>query len=507
MIEGTVEVEGTVEIKNAAQSKNLLQLAKTAYESKNYEQAEKFCDQIIAMDSNNYDAWKVKGDSIFWQIKSDDINPRILEYYNCIITSYHVLPDDEEKSKTATNILCDLADNLIKYVKFMVGRVEEERPTESSVTKAKNAYTSSYNILKNALDEMQIFSSNEYEQILYEQYLNEFANKFISNCIETCKSAWKTTVGYNYYRDIFNRDLMKYVEKGENPFDGYTTSFNTDVYHPMEKTFDTFRSEIDKLESLLDFAWDQNNIDTPDQSIHEIYDLLILLYKHELVCKSYKIKYSSLYKKLMWYSEYTLTDESKSAIQKCINLCGGRLNIQKLKHAEKIMRDEMKRKALIELYWETHSEESKKLTSELEQLNSQIEPLASQIKEIDDKNADQLNSLIAERDKKLSCEIDVDNQKSLIKDLEAQRDKCGFFKGKERKALEERINQQEQPKLYELQKKANIEKKKHTDTLNIQIDELKNDGKELRDELEKLQKRVDEIKDIYNNTPFQDDPK
>ena len=72
-----VEVGGAVEVKNAAQLENLLNLANSSFESKNYAQAEEFCNQVIAMDDKNYKAWKLKGEAINYQINAKD--QRILE--------------------------------------------------------------------------------------------------------------------------------------------------------------------------------------------------------------------------------------------------------------------------------------------------------------------------------------------------------------------------------------------------------------------------------------------
>ena len=59
-----VEVEGAVTVQNAAQLDNLLKLAHSSFESKNYEKAEDFCNQVLAMDDKNFDAWKLKGEAI-----------------------------------------------------------------------------------------------------------------------------------------------------------------------------------------------------------------------------------------------------------------------------------------------------------------------------------------------------------------------------------------------------------------------------------------------------------
>ena len=72
-------------------------MAHSSFDSNNYSQAEEFCNQVISMDSLNYEAWKLKGEAINYQISRK--NPRILEVYNCIMTSYRVLSDDAKKEK------------------------------------------------------------------------------------------------------------------------------------------------------------------------------------------------------------------------------------------------------------------------------------------------------------------------------------------------------------------------------------------------------------------------
>lgn len=75
------EVSSTpVEVKNAAQLENLLNLAKSSFESKNYTQAENFCNQVIAIDGKNYEAWKLKGEAISLQVSIT--GSRYLEIYN-----------------------------------------------------------------------------------------------------------------------------------------------------------------------------------------------------------------------------------------------------------------------------------------------------------------------------------------------------------------------------------------------------------------------------------------
>ena len=182
-----VEVGGAVEVKNAAQLENLLNLANSSFESKNYAQAEEFCNQVIAMDDKNYEAWKLKGEDINYQINSK--NQRILEVYNCIMTSYRVLPD-EEKAIKKYEIISSLKTCFEGEVDFWLKQFEAGRPTNAALTRAKNAYIDAYNKMKAAFEELGLEESKE-------GYLTNFDNFFVGKCNAICNDAWESTVGYN----------------------------------------------------------------------------------------------------------------------------------------------------------------------------------------------------------------------------------------------------------------------------------------------------------------------
>ena len=67
MIEGTVDVSGsTVKIDNSASAKNYYMMAKSAYDAKNYLEAEKYCNKVIEIDPSTYNAWFIKGKTAGW---------------------------------------------------------------------------------------------------------------------------------------------------------------------------------------------------------------------------------------------------------------------------------------------------------------------------------------------------------------------------------------------------------------------------------------------------------
>ena len=479
-----VESGGAVEVKNTAQIENLLKLAQSSFESKNYAQAEEFCNQVIALDANNYEAWKLKGEAINYQITAK--NQRILEVYNCIMTSYRILPDEEKEIKKY-EIIASLKTCFEGEVDFWLEQFEAGRPTDAALTRAKNAYIDAYNKMKAAFEELGLEDSKA-------GYLTNFDNHFIGKCNATCNSAWKSTVGYNYYRD--------YMNKGVDPFgrsDQRWVLSNTDLYRPTKNIWDTFLNEADNLIALLKFAEEQFNDDTNPKVMEAIYSNIAFFEECIIPSGSWKITqgYTSnwdQYKSVGWHEEYNLTAAAKEIRRK---------NMNKYKEKERTVpgqvaarqkaKKDKERQERVAAYWAEHASEKEQLDNELAELKKKIDGVTAKIQEIVDKNAGKIDSLTQERDKKLACEEEVDKQAELIRELEAQRDKCGIFKGKEKKALQERIDTQERPKLEQLKQRAESEKKAHVDNLNKEIKALKDEGKEFRDELLTLNTRCDDI--------------
>lgn len=304
MVEGTVEVQGNVQVQNAAQLENLLKLAHSSFDSKNYAQAEEFCNQVIAMDDQNYDAWKLKGEAINYQINAN--NQRILEVYNCIMTSYRVL-NDEQKEEKKHEILSSLKDCFEGEVDFWLKQFEAKRPSESTLTRAKNAYVDSYNKMAAAFDELGL---NESKQ----EYLTNFDNFFIKKANSICVSAWKSTVAYNYYRDDLD-NLGSGWGLGNSWSNLVTT--NTDSYRPTKQIWQTFIEEGGKLIELLQYAEEQFNDETPYQSKENVYENII--YFHEKLSKAVWYKIGTSVNDVGWLHDGSLTDEAKRLRQNIIN--------------------------------------------------------------------------------------------------------------------------------------------------------------------------------------------
>ncbi len=479
-----VEVSGSVNVKNAAQLENLLNLAKSSYESKNFAQTEAFCNQIIAIDNTSYEAWKLKGLAINYQVNSK--NQRILEAYNCIMTSYRILPDQEKpaKKKETINLLIICFES---EVEFWLKQIEAGRPTDAALVRAKNSYVDSCEKMKSAFDELGLEKEKQ-------EFLTSFSNFFCRKANDICMASWKSTVGYNYYREYMGQGPFKQVN-------GFSVLAHTDLYRPTKAIWDTFLSETDNLIALLQYAEKQFTEDTDPVVMKNIYHNIIFFEKEIIPSASWHIVLGN--GPLTWFDgkqvfgwrvNYTLTD---SAIRsRCATVAKYEEKeraMSKVVDAHLKAMQEALRKAKIALYWADHTAEKEELEQEQADIKKKTEGLSAQIDAIDNKNAPTISELIKERDKTLLCEIDANKQEDLIRSLESQRDELGFFKIKEKKEIRNRIDNEELPKLEALKTKAEAERKAHRDRFNAEINALKNEGKELRDEFAQLKKRSDEI--------------
>ena len=220
MIEGTVDIQGTVKVENTAQIENLWRLAQSSYDSQNYAQAEEFCNQVIAIDAKNYEAWKLKGEAINFQITST--NDRIAEVFNCILTSYQVL-DEARKEECQEEILASIRECLEGEIDFALDIFKKNRPTSETLKKVTSTF------LKCASNVITAYTELGYSKAEAEAYKTYIKNYYIKNVNKLCSEAWDNQVWHNYYRNGFNKE-----------------------YHPTREVLRTYLSEVKTLVALLE---------------------------------------------------------------------------------------------------------------------------------------------------------------------------------------------------------------------------------------------------------------
>lgn len=77
MVEGTVEVTGTVRVDDSSAKKeqinNYLEMAKTALDGEDIEGVVSYCDRILEIDRDNYEAWMLKAKAAGWGSSLENI--------------------------------------------------------------------------------------------------------------------------------------------------------------------------------------------------------------------------------------------------------------------------------------------------------------------------------------------------------------------------------------------------------------------------------------------------
>ena len=463
------------------QHESLLTLARSSFDSKNYKQAEEFCNQVIALDAKNYEAWKLKGEAINYQINAK--NPRILEVYNCIMTAFRVL-DDAQKREKGADVLSSLKTCLEGEIKYWLDQFEADRPTQASLQKVISTYEDCYRKLADAFTELGFEDSKA-------GYLINFDNYFIYTANGTTVSAWKTTVGYNYFRDDFN-NLGSYWNRNPN-----RNESGTDYYRPSEETRTTFVEETGHLVSLLEYCVKRFNDETPVDTIKNVYSNLVYYTETPSNQCSYKpmvTTWTNGYGAVTSRSEYYeidrfLTDSAKKFRREAAAKykADEKAAIAKItaKQAEKRRQEQAARN---KQYWDAHTEERAALEAQKKELEAQLSPITEELAALDSK----LQEFKKKYEVKVPARLDLEALQSRIKALEQERSSLGLFKGKEKKALQEQIQalQTQLPALkHAVSEQEQIQKQdfaKETAPISTAIRESSNKKQQIKSEIDKI---------------------
>lgn len=451
---------------NGNQVENLLNLARSSFESNNFEKTEDFCNQILAVDSMNYDAWRLKGEAINGQINAN--NPRIDEVFNCVMQSYRV-SSPEEKEDRGSDLITWLLMCFQSEIDFWLGQLEAQRPSEAVLQKAKNSFVDCWNKMQEACDEM------EFPEELKTVFLNQLDNHFIVKAEVVLVSTWNSTVAYNYYRNTYSNGR-----------------WTDEDYRPSDEIFSTFIEEGDILIKLMYFCEEQFNDNTEPADKKALYGNIAFIHEELSKGQSYNRMVSTTTNGYgavtnryeYWENSRCLTDEAVKSRRNTINKCRelekkyekeaeAKAKAEK-EEEERLAREEAQKK--IDAYWEEHKEEKEKLENEKVELEKTVEEIKKEYKI----RVDALNKQLSEVS---SDEINALSQK--IRNLESEKSSLGLFKGKEKKAIQENIDKLAAEKAlkqqeYDAAKKA-IE------------DEISNVKNEEKNKLSTPQNRIKEI--------------
>lgn len=394
-IAGTVNVKGTVEVDNTKLINNYLQMAESAMKSNNNKEAETYADKIIEIDPQNSRAWYIKGTAEAWQTTGN--NNRYPESITAWINAMHFA--SQENKEDLENTIFYYAQTIAEeIIKLHCGFFEKNASDES--------YNSILNNLTIILREMDVLKKEAGIDAKTDAFLDN-TSLDINNSVCT---AWKDVVLKRYGTEPSDKTKYAFQEfiRGGDCCLG--------LLRRVEK--------LSKNETFL--AQVCKNFITIDERLRDACS-----YKYN---PNYSPTYSS--ERFKYIKEYTLTDAARASRLKEIQEYTNKYNFHKLENREseyKKIKDKLttgtisiQKEFAKKKYWQEHPEEFKDLNEKKIKANNELELLNQKIK--------------ANEIPEAAKRQDVLNEIDSLKNEEA---KLGFFKGKEKKAINSQIQEKQ----------------------------------------------------------------
>lgn len=358
----------------------LLGMAKSAHSAGNNLEAEIYCNKVLEVDPSNYGAWIIKGQAAAWQ--SSLANSRINEGIQFIARGINYAPDELRQSLLAA------AETEISNLLGAMNKLRADRFAKwPDADEAKGWMDSLLEFSKTHL----LFA----EQAHYVMDRGRLLNPIAKTMEQTAIQAW-------------NRSQDEYFHQPCKMAD-----------YPDEYRWKRFIEKSNNCITLMECAALYS--DDYDDLIH-IYENLISMRQYHRDAAYWEFKHMYVGQQWVKYPDpdacYSLNSQAKAEHTNKINEYTRKINEIKGKKAAKIAEEARKKR---EEYWKAHADEKKKLEEERDRLNTEISKKRQEISAIPGKE-------------------DIANLQKTIDDLERQKSSLGFFKGKEKKALQIQID-------------------------------------------------------------------
>lgn len=444
MKEKVQEIKGTVRVDNSHMIENYFKMAENALDASNNEEADNYCNKIIEIDPLNYRAWFIKGKAVGWQ--STLGNPRISETINAFTNALDNCPEEEKES---LGIDC---------------KTEIENLHKALLT------------------------------VRMQNFMNHPDQNDINNLTNDIKGILVNTVSFlskaGINATLFGKDL------GSAVLTPIINNFNAKIWReyqgddgkPGDYEFKRFMSETDYCIQALTLATTLFGTDDTDDL--ELYEYRALTYDamvkfNTMVRDACSWDYNIYSWGKSYYKNLTLNSSAVSARNtqnreweaKAREWRSKKIQKENSIKAEKERKAKEEAQKRFDAYWAEHAEQKASLESEKKDLSSQISAL----------NASS-NDQVAVLNKEISAipgKTEIDNIEERIKKLTEEKSALGIFKGKEKKALQEQIDQ------------ANAEKKGVQDRMDAAKKEIEAKIANVKAEIQKkvtpLQNRVNTI--------------
>lgn len=381
MVEGTVEVTGTVKVDNSAAIANYLKMAQNAMDADNNEEAENYANKIIELDPQHSEAWRIKGEAAGWQ--STAAKPRLSDSVSAWLNAITYAKEEDKPSLRE-----DIAGKYTRLMLAMIslrtgnfGKIQSEENKKST----KSSIEDGISMMNMLLAQGGVSFNRGYTYNRIAKMVNEGA-----------------VAGYKDAKDDFGPE-----------------------HHNMSKwQWERFYGSCDQCLAMLEIALEY----VRDESLAKtICDNLITIGETARDSCSWKFNVNS-WNADNYDRDYSFTEEAKKIRTKNIDgwkekkkkFNTGRVDrVQKALQSGRVDEEEARGRAK---YWEEHADEKLALEAEKKELQAKTNALKSRLTKLP------ISAQIAETENKISG-------------LEQQKSSLGIFKGKEKKALQDQIDQ------------------------------------------------------------------
>lgn len=470
MIEGTVDVTGsTVKVDNTGMIDNYLNLATSAIDSGNNQEAETYANKIIELDPQNAMAWTVKGAAAGWQTTGG--NNRFNEAIDCWKNAINFIKDEEALhvldyiyntgNDIANAIITMHCNNFVSY--RSKDNALDIMHNMTYILSSIIDLNESGDLKKHSLSILQKIS-NLTEEGNNEEKINELTEQ-LNEIIEMRQKFidWGEEIGQSFSQIINGAAVA-----GSNAADA---DFGPDKSDKSDYAYSNWIDEITCCISLENTAmtW-TNQIDT----IETIYKNVKILHENMISSCSYEFQagaYVSGY-----FQSKSLTDDAKTLHKNAIKEAEKQKN-KKISDIKKKAEEEKKER--INKYWEEHSDEKIALEQEKKELLDEISTIRKECKSAVSSIENEIEPI------KANFNAEISELSKIISDLTAEKNSLGIFKSKEKKALQEKINEFENRK-----REAEFERRTQIHEIEKKV---KKAAAPFDNKITKLDKRVKEI--------------
>lgn len=398
-INGTVEVAGTVQTDSSHLIKNYLEMAKNALDAGNNAEADSYCNKIIEVKPSDYEAWFIKGKAVGWQ--STLGNLRISETINAFSNALDNCPEEEKE-----NLGNDCKTEIEKLHKALL-------------------------------------------TVRMQNFMNHPDQSDVNNLKQDIQSIIINTIGFltksGINANMFGKELGSIIVLAIiNDYGKVLKEYQGDDGKPGDYQFKRFISESDCCIQGLQLA--TALLGTDDTDDLELYEYRALTYdamvKFNTVVRdscSWDYNYTDWGKS--YYKNLTLTSEAikernknnKQWTAEAKKWRNKKQDKEKEINAEKERKRKEEEKKRNDEYWAEHADLKASLEAEKEALQPKIYALSKEQHE-------QISALEKEI-KGIPGQPEIDSLEERIKMLAQKKSSLGIFKGKEKVALQEQIDQ------------------------------------------------------------------